>query len=212
VQPLDTDSEPGSRPTSLRPVRARAERHGDLSSLDDRELVDLAHRDRAAFAVLYRRHVDAVYRFAMRLCGGDKSVAEDVTASTFERALSRLNQFQWRAGGLRPWLLRIASSETASWYRQHSRSAGTIGQQRAAAAFLLSGSDTRRDDPRVDLVLDALNELNDRYRDVIILRYLAGLSPEDTADAMGCSKSTLAVTLHRALGALRQTIATREGR
>jgi RNA polymerase sigma factor (sigma-70 family) len=56
------------------------------------------------------------------------------------------------------------------------------------------------------MVLQALGRLNERYQRAISLRYLAGLSPEDAARAMGVSKATLAVVLHRALGALRRAM------
>ena len=57
-----------------------------------------------------------------------------------------------------------------------------------------------------DLVLKALGRLNERYQRAITLRYLAGLSAEDAAHAMGLNKATLAVVLHRALGALRKAM------
>jgi RNA polymerase sigma-70 factor (ECF subfamily) len=51
--------------------------------------------------------------------------------------------------------------------------------------------------------------LPERYQEVISLRHLAGLDPEEAAAAMGCTKAVLAVTLHRATKALRRAI---EGR
>jgi RNA polymerase sigma factor (sigma-70 family) len=55
-------------------------------------------------------------------------------------------------------------------------------------------------------VLSALDTLNPRYQQAISLRYLSGLSHAEAALAMGCSKPVMAVTLHRALGALRRTL------
>ena len=55
-------------------------------------------------------------------------------------------------------------------------------------------------------MLQALGRLNERYQRAITLRYLTGLSPEDAAHAMGLNKATLAVVLHRALGALRKAM------
>jgi RNA polymerase sigma-70 factor (ECF subfamily) len=51
---------------------------------------------------------------------------------------------------------------------------------------------------------EALDRLNERYRAVITLRYLAGLSADDAAAELGCSNAMLAVTLHRALASLRR--------
>jgi RNA polymerase sigma-70 factor (ECF subfamily) len=56
-----------------------------------------------------------------------------------------------------------------------------------------------------------LGQLNERYQRAISLRYLSGLTPEDAARAMGLSKATFAVVLHRAMGALRKAIDQQTG-
>ena len=55
-------------------------------------------------------------------------------------------------------------------------------------------------------MIEALGTLRPRYQRALTLRYLAGLSADEAATAMGCSKPVLAVTLHRALGALRRAV------
>ncbi len=188
----------------------------DLDERDvERVLVDRARTDRAAFAQLYRMHLDAVYRFAHRRCGS-KDVAEEATASTFERALRSFDQFQWREGGMRPWLLRIASNEVAEHYRRAGRVDGRRGQValRDLAPVADAEEPTASRAESVDLVAlhDALDRLPERYRAVVSLRYLAGLSADDAAAEMQCSKRVLAVTLHRALGALRREMERHESK
>lgn len=179
--------------------------HVDLDErVVERALVDRARTDPTAFAQLYRMHLDAVYRFTYRRCGS-KDVAEEATASAFERALRSFDQFEWRDGGMRPWLLRIASNEVAEHFRRAGREHGRRGQ--LALRELSTGHDeTPTGAGAVDLMAlhDALDRLPERYRAVISLRYLAGLSADDAAAELGCTKGVLAVTLHRALGALRR--------
>lgn len=186
----------------------------------ERALLDLARSDRVAFGPLYRRHVNEVFAFAFRRCGS-REVAEEATSATFERALLALDQFEWRGAGLRPWLLRIASNEVADIYRTKSRSDGARGQM-AMQALAVDGM--HADDPQADDVLGdtgtvdlaemhtALDRLTERYRAVISLRYLAGMSPADAAAEMGCTTRVLAVTLHRALNALRTEMGREDGR
>jgi RNA polymerase sigma-70 factor (ECF subfamily) len=172
----------------------------------ERSLVDRARTDRAAFAALYRMHVRTVFGFAYRRCGS-KEVAEEATSATFERALRSFDQFEWRAGGMRPWLLRIASNEVAEIYRVHSRGESRRGQMAMRAlANDATAVDSSGGAERVDLAAmhAALDRLPERYRAVISLRYLAGLSANDASAEMECSNTVLAVTLHRALGALRR--------
>ncbi|MCU1367371.1 MAG: putative polymerase sigma-H factor, partial [Ilumatobacteraceae bacterium] len=175
----------------------------------ERALTERARHDRGAFAELYRLHVKAVHDFAYRM-SGSKEVAEETTSATFERALRSIESFEWRGGGLRPWLFRIAANEITEHHRRGSRASGPRGQ---AALGVLAGrvSDDDpavvvdgEDDVEIAALRRALTTINPRYREVITLRYLGELSTEDAAAALGCSKATLAVTLHRALGALRR--------
>lgn len=192
---------------ALQPDRSTS----DDGLLVERALVERARTDRAAFALLYREHVDAVYGFAFRRCGS-KEVAEEATSATFERALRSIGGYEWRGAGIRPWLLRIASNEVAEIYRTRGRLGGHRGQlalRELAPADAWPGDDGLVDaEPGhgVDLALlhDALDRLPERYRAVISLRYLADMSASDAAAEMGCSNAVLAVTLHRALNALRR--------
>jgi len=183
--------------------------HGrDLEA--ERALTERARSDRSAFAQLYRSHVDAVYGFAFRMCGS-KEVAEEATSATFERALRSIQTFEWRGGGVRPWLFRIASNEVTEIYRRNARASGTRGQRalRSLAPGMVGDDDGWSDTDNVEdtaLLHQALSTLNPRYREAITLRYLGDMSPDDAAAALGCSKATLAVTLYRALGALRKAM------
>ena len=185
--------------------------HGVAAAdVDERTLVHRVQRDgdMEAFGVLYRRHVDAIHGFAYRR-SGSSPVADDVTSSTFERALRRIDTFRWRAAGLRPWLMRIASNELVTHYRAEAR-----GRTDRALGAMHALSESSDDDPsdavlsgaEADRLRAAMDELNPRYQRAIALRYLAGLSNRDAAAAMGVSTVNMAVTLHRALGALRKVI------
>ena len=189
-----------------------APRHLRVVADDEAALVDRARHDRDAFGELYRRHVRAVYGYAYRLTGS-ATQAEDVTAATFERALRALPSFRWQAGGVRPWLLRIAANEANGWFRSEARQRRPRAQ---SALRILSGDGSTPPDPASVIGRDvgpslsalraALATLPDRHREVIGLRYLAGMSADEAATALGCSKATLAVALHRALAALRRAL------
>ena len=173
-----------------------------LTRLDDRALAERAADDVDAFTELYRRHVGAIHAFAWRR-SGSRDVAEDVTAATFERAWASMAGFRWRDGGFVAWVHRIAANELVAVHRRQERA------HRAAARTLAPVPD----DPDHDLLADwprvrvALAELRPRYQEAITLRYLSGLSADDAAAALGCSKPVLAVTLHRALKALAKAVA-----
>ena len=174
--------------------------------LADEDLVEQARTDPDAFAELYRRYVPRVHAFVYRRSRSSE-LAEEITASTFERALRALPGFRWRDGGFQAWLYRIAANELASHYRRAQRQHSERGQ-RAARQLVddAPATEPTLDDGDGSEVLRALGQLNERYQRAISLRYLSGLSPEDAARAMGLSKATFAVVLHRAMGALRKVI------
>jgi RNA polymerase sigma-70 factor (ECF subfamily) len=195
----------GDDPSS---ARRGVDREIDLA--EERRLVERARTDRSAFAALYRQHVRAVYGFAYRRCGS-RDVAEEATSAAFERALRALPSFEWRDTGLRPWLYRIVSNEVTEIYRRRARASGPRGQVALQAltpddrlAEQAHGHDDEAIDPTV--LHRALDRLPERYRDVITLRYLAGLTPQEASIELGWSKSVVAVTLHRALNALRSAV------
>ena len=172
----------------------------------DRELVVRARRDPGAFGVLYRRYAERIYAFAHRRTWSPEA-AEDVTAATFERAYRHLDRFDVDGSGFGPWLYRIAANELVDHYRREGRSKTRRGQRALRALADEPTHDDhsaieREDD--VERMLAAMSTLRPRYQQVLTLRYLSGMSTDDAAAAMDCSKAVLAVTLHRALGALRR--------
>ena len=167
--------------------------------------MERAKADPSVFAELYRRYLPRVHAFAYRRTGAVE-VAEDVTSATFERALRNLGSYSWRPGGFAPWLFRIASNELVDHYRRTERA----GSARAVEAGLLLRAHAAPDPAEavegrdaVDELLGAMNRLSPRYQRALALRYLSGLSPDEAAAAMGTSKATMAVVVHRASRALR---------
>jgi RNA polymerase sigma-70 factor, ECF subfamily len=197
------DPDANDRPT---PVIALAEPTGRIDDDAERLLVERAKHDRLAFGELYEAHVVAVHAYLVRSTGS-RDVADEVTSATFERALRALPDFEWRGAGVRPWLLRIASNELATHYRSSSRSTGERARHAAEASVDLHApddpADARERAARVAAIHRVLPLLRPDHRDVITLRYLGSMTPADAATAMGCSKAALAITLHRALRALR---------
>lgn len=201
-----------SRFDSPRPAPARVA-GGSWSSdgsapSDDRALAELARDDVEAFATLYRRHVRDVHAFLVRRCGS-ATLAEDVTAAAFERALRNLGSFRWRAGGFRAWVFRIALNELTDHHRRE-QAARRRDERLAAhepavtpdpAADIAERID--RDSARDVELRAAIDRLRPRDQAAITLRYLAGLDHREAAAAMGLSAPTFAVTLHRAMRALQ---------
>jgi RNA polymerase sigma-70 factor (ECF subfamily) len=196
-------------------ITASAVTQVDDDDADERALAEAARTSPDAFGVLYQRHVRRVYGFAYRR-SGSREVAEEVTSATFERAWRAMPSFEWKGRGFSAWLFAIAARELAAWYRRNSR-ADQPRVQRALHLLALSTVPDSQDDAlpagpaQAAALRRALASIKPRYQEVVSLRHLVGLDPEEAAEAMGCSKAVLAVTLHRAMAALRKALTETEG-
>ncbi len=173
---------------------------------DERRLVELARQDANAFAELYRRYVERIHAYAFRR-SGSRVVAEDVTSATFENALRGLGTYRWSEPGIGPWLFRIASNEFANHHRGIARQDRVVQSLHQAAQLGVSSQIADMDSGDHDLRA-ALAALRPRYQQALTLRYFADLTNEEAALAMGVSRRTMAVIVHRGAAALRRTLET----
>ncbi len=165
----------------------------------DEALVQAARRgDRTALSALYRRHCDAIYRYALARMG-TRQHAEDLTAEVFTRVVESLPQYDASRGGFRSWLYGIARHACADFWRRHDDvlelplddllPAHAPPEREAAAA----------DGSLSEWTLSLLTALPHQYRRVLELRILEGRSVADTAEAMGITGNYVKVLQHRAL-------------
>jgi RNA polymerase sigma-70 factor (ECF subfamily) len=161
--------------------------------------VEAARADRAAFATLYRRYVDRVYGYAFYQLA-DHHDAEDATERTFTAALRALPDFEDRGSTFRAWLFRIAHNTVANAHRSRSRRRTEPlpdGFERAAPnadpARLVALADELRH------VRQAIAQMPDDRRQVILLRFVDGLSTAEVAEVLDRSPGAVRVLLHRAL-------------
>lgn len=193
-------------PLAQRPATKRSVRpgFGSVERFDERSLVESARTDANAFAELYRRYVERIYTYCYRR-SGSAAVAEDVTSATFEKALKGLPRYKWREPGIGPWLFRIASNEFVNHLRstsKHDRAARSVTHQRGREihsdmeAAMADNSELRQ----------ALAAIHPRYQRALSLRYFADLTNDEAAAAMGVSRATMAVIVHRGMTALRKAV------
>jgi RNA polymerase sigma-70 factor, ECF subfamily len=178
----------------------------ELDDPVDPPISDDLPRDTDAFTSIYRLHVHGIRAFAYRRCG-DPHLADDITAVVFERAWRHFPTLRVPEYGVGPWLYRIAANELASHFRRRGR--GDRAYQRLALVRAKDGldpADRVELQHDIDVVRDALGRLRARHQEVIALRYLSGLTPQETADAMGITPPVVAAVLHRALKALEKAI------
>jgi RNA polymerase sigma-70 factor (ECF subfamily) len=165
----------------------------------DRADVLAAQRDRAAFDVLYRRYLDRVYGYAFYQLR-DHHDAEDATERTFLAALRALPEFRDEGATFRAWLFRIAHNTIINARRSRFRGRteplpdglDRIAPNADPAGLVVEADEARR-------VLRAVAELPDDRRQVVLLRFVDGLSSREIGQVMDRSEGAARVLLHRAL-------------
>ena len=153
-----------------------------------------------AFDRLYRSSRDDVYAYVAGMLR-DGPAAEEVTATAFERAYRKRKRFDPSKGEPRAWLVGIARNAALDELRRRRRTTGLTGDPADDAPSPQEDAEQalRRADVRA-----ALDKLEPREREVIALKFHAGLSHRELADVLGVSESNAGTQLHRAMKRLRK--------
>jgi RNA polymerase sigma-70 factor (ECF subfamily) len=185
------------------------------SEIADEELVERARSgDRLAFELLMRRNNRRVYR-AVRSVLHEPSEVEEVMQQTYVQAFSHLDQFQG-ASRWSTWLCRIAFNEALARLRHRGRFVSIDASPDGAGShnWRAPAPDPERQVRTRELgrlVEEAVDELPDIYRSVLIFREIEGLSTAETASILEVEENVVKTRLHRARGLLRDTIEQRIG-
>ena len=171
--------------------------------------------DAAAFGALYDSYLPRIYAFIARRVE-DRSVDEDLTAATFERALNAVRQRDLPGSSIGAFLYRVAANAVVDHARRARQPIPTglrasdfdTGDDRIDAEAISDEAATRAFASAIDgeALRRALWQLPEPDRRVILLNYFDGLEPDALCAALGGNPTEVALKLHRALRALRAAI------
>ncbi len=157
------------------------------------------------FEVLYRSSRDDVYAYVLTLLR-DRAAAEDVTAVAFERAYRRRGTFDRRRGEERGWLFGIARNAALDELRRRRRLATLVVDPKDLDGSREPVTDDEDQALRRAAVRAALASLPARDRELISLKFHAGLSNAELASVLGVSESNAGTLTHRAVQKLRSAV------
>jgi RNA polymerase sigma-70 factor (ECF subfamily) len=152
------------------------------------------------FAQAAEDHLDDVYGY-LAWFTGDRGIAEELTAETFERALRLWHRFDPKRGSARTWLCQLARTVALDHFRSERRR--TRREQLAAVAEQV---DERFADSLSPELEEALRGLSAGEREVIALRVLLDLDPGTAARVLGISPTNCTTRLNRALRKLEEAL------
>jgi RNA polymerase sigma-70 factor (ECF subfamily) len=170
----------------------------------ERLVLEAKRGDPWAFGRLFDEFNGPIYRFiASRV--QRPSDAEDLTQLVFVKALEALPRYEQRGVPFGGWLFRLARNtiiDHARTRRDHA-DLEAIAEQAIDEAGPEEAVSLRSD---LDAVARALTDLTDEQREVIELRFFAGLSAREAAEVMGKQEGTIRGLQFRAIAALRRSL------
>ncbi|GGN98448.1 sigma-70 family RNA polymerase sigma factor [Microbispora bryophytorum] len=192
---------------------AQAARSADLTDREHEhdEMRNLVLRaktgDSEAFGVLYDHYLELIYRYVYFRVGGH-ALAEDLTSETFLRALRGIAEFTWQGRDFGAWLVTIARNLVTDHYKS-----GRNRLEVTTAEIL----DTPLDGPHIpenavvanmvnEHVMLAIKQLGAEQQECVILRFLHGMSLEETAVIMGKKSGAIKALQFRAIRALARAL------
>jgi RNA polymerase sigma-70 factor (ECF subfamily) len=184
---------------------------GAAGDADVVELVDRARTgDAEAFAALYDRYVDRVYRFVLYRVHGDSALSEDLTSEVFLRALRKIKGFQWQGRDVGAWFLTIARNLVLDHFKSGRVRLEILGVEGAEGENVLDAEDAALSRVSTQDLYKAIARLGNEQQEVIYWRFLQGYSVAETAAAMGKSDGAIKALQYRAVKALYKLVVVRD--
>jgi RNA polymerase sigma factor (sigma-70 family) len=155
------------------------------------------------FAAVAEEHLNDVHAYLLYFTG-DRNVAEDLTAETFERACRRYHRFDPRRGSAKTWLCQLARSTALDHFRAEQRrrrreTAYALGEPTDAAEAVFGEGFS-------PALQEGLRSLSAGEREVIALRVILELETETAAALLGISPTACSTRLSRALQKLETKV------
>jgi RNA polymerase sigma-70 factor (ECF subfamily) len=176
---------------------------------ESRLLQAAAFGDKQAFGTLYQQYLDEIYRF-IRYKISDDLVAEDLTEETFIKtwmSLPKIYKKNKKIDNFRAWLYRTAKNLTIDYYRK-SKPVANIEDN--IEAKKRSPEEIINQKIVSEQLTKAIAKLEQKYKDIIILRFVNQLSHQEVASILEISESNSRILQYRALKVMKEILSNEE--
>jgi len=190
----------------MKSLAGRALEHADETQL----LQQAQDGDAEAFGVLYSRHLEPIYRYVYFRVDS-ATIAEDLTEEVFVRAWEALPTYEVGSYPITSWLYRIAHNLIIDHRRKLRPDPIKDEILQAMPAPAASPEQLVVDGQDVEALFQAVQKLEGEEQQVVILRFVEGLSHREVANAIGKSEEASRVIQFRAIQRLQSYLSEQEG-
>lgn len=188
----------------------------DYLAFTDKEemlLIEKAKTDPHSFGILYDKYYDSIYRYILHRTA-NIALAQDITSEVFTKVMKKLWSFRWRNVVFSAWLFKIANNEINSYFRKNKINfvdiedyTEKLTEKDQNADFYLNREENDLIEKTAFLKLhNLIRELDQKYQEVIILRYFEEKSLKEVSAILSKSEGTVKSLLHRGIMKLKKTI------
>ncbi len=177
---------------------------GDFNNLSDKDLVKLSIKDANNFYFLMKKYEDKLIRYILRISNIEKESAEDILQEVFIKVYENLNDFD-DTFSFSSWIYRITHNMTISHIRKIQVRPKTLNiEDNESINFLnIFESEIKLDKEfsQKELsirVKEIIKMLPEKYRDIMILRYLEEKDYQEISDILEKSIGTVSILISRA--------------
>jgi RNA polymerase sigma-70 factor (ECF subfamily) len=161
-----------------------------------------------AMSILYLNHYQSIYRY-LYFRAGDQKTAEDLTSEVFLKMIQALPHYRVQNVPFQAWLFQIARNLAIDYHRKHA-SHPVIEMQEDLKDGLQSIDETLDIKLTHESLNQAFEKLTDDQRDVILLRFIEGMSLAQVGKTLHKSEDSIKGLQHRALILLRIELSHQE--
>jgi len=172
---------------------------------DEHDLVRKAQDyDPEAFGEIYERYYNGVYRYIYYRVG-EQTLAEDLTMEVFVKAMEAIDTYTFRGVPFSAWLYRIASNLVVDHFRRQPAQ-GAVSLEEKLVASMEVPAQALESEFAHHALRRALAELTDDQQQVVILKFVDGLSNLEVAQILGKTEGAVKSLQHRALASLGRAL------
>ena len=172
----------------------------------EKDLIEKSKKDPRAFGDLYSHYEKHIYRFVV-LRVSSETVAEDITATIFRKALEGIENFRWQGVSFSSWLYRIARNSVIDYYRINSKR----GNNTSISDIDLPSGEKGPEEIAIEKefeeqIQELLDTLNPRDRKIVYMKFFEGYTNKTIAELLEITETNVGTILHRSIGKLREKI------